>query len=121
MTTNVYEQYFEADLESNGVARRGALVMLIADSEAGRIRYEAALTFFPHRDQEDFAVSYDAYYSSVLFDAPGRRSRKREEKLLLSLQDEIDALAEKVGGAIRWEEPLGEAEGTHVVPGVLWT
>ena len=109
MTTNVYEQYFEADLESNGVARRGALVMLIADSEAGRIRYEAAVTFFPHRDQEDFAVSYDAYFSSVLFDAPGRRSRKREEKLLLGLRDEIDALAQGAGGIVHWDRPLGEA------------
>ena len=42
MTVNVYEQYFEADLMANGVLRRGALVMLIADSEAGHIRYEAA-------------------------------------------------------------------------------
>ena len=109
MTINVYEQYFGADLAASGVQRRGALVMLIADSEAGRIRYEAAVTFFPHRDEEDFAVSYDAYFSSVLFDGPGRRSRKREEKLLLGLRDEIDALAEKVGGAVRWEEPLGEA------------
>ena len=69
MTINVYEQYFGADLAASGVQRRGALVMLIADSEAGRIRYEAAVTFFPHRDEEDFAVSYDAYFSSVLFDA----------------------------------------------------
>ena len=109
MTVNVYEQYFGADLVANGVQRRGALVMLIADSEAGRIRYEAAVTFFPHRDEEDFAVSYDAYFSSVLFDAPGRRSRKREEKLLLALRDEIDALAEQAGGAVLWEEPLREA------------
>ena len=46
MTINVYEQYFGADLMANGVPRRGALVMLIADSEAGHIRYEAAVTFF---------------------------------------------------------------------------
>ncbi len=109
MTINVYEQFFQADLTANGVARRGALVMLIADSEAGRIRYEAAVTFFPHRDEEDFAVSYDAYYSSVLFDAPGRRSRKREEKLLSALRTEIDALAEGAGGAVFWEKPLREA------------
>ena len=109
MTTNVYEQYFEADLESNGVARRGALVMLIADSEAGRIRYEAAVTFFPHRDEEDYAVSYDAYYSRVLYDGPGRRSRKREEKLLAGLRDEIDALAQGAGGTVFWERPLREA------------
>jgi hypothetical protein len=66
MTVNVYEQYFEGDLMANGVLRRGALVMLIADSDAGNIRYEAAVTFFPHRDEEDYAVSYDAYFSRVL-------------------------------------------------------
>ena len=109
MTVNVYEQYFEGDLAANGVQRRGALVMLIADSEAGTIRYEAAVTFFPHRDEEDFAVSYDAFYSAVLFDGPGRRSKKREEKLLLGLRKEIDALAEQAGGAVLWEEPLREA------------
>ena len=109
MTVNVYEQYFGADLVANGVQRRGALVMLIADSEAGRIRYEAAVTFFPHRDEEDFAVSYDAYFSSVLFDAPGRRSRKREEKLLLALRKEIDALAQGACGIVHWDRPLGEA------------
>ena len=55
MTVNVYEQYFEGDLVANGVERRAVLVMLIADSEAGRIRYEAAAVFFPHRDETDFA------------------------------------------------------------------
>lgn len=109
MTVNVYEQYFEADLEANGVARRGALVMLIADSEAGTIRYEAAVTFFPHRDEEDFAVSYDAYDSAMLYEAPGRRSKKREEKLLLGLRAKIDALAARSGGVIHWDRPLGEA------------
>ena len=109
MTVNVYEQYFEAELTAGGVARRGALVMLIADSEAGRIRYEAAVTFFPHRDEEDFVVSYDAYYSSLLFDAPGRRSKKREEKLMAGLRDEIDALAAGSGGAVHWDRPLKEA------------
>ncbi len=109
MTVNVYEQYFEADLTANGVLRRGALVMLIADSEAGHIRYEAAVTFFPHEDEEDFAVSYDAYYSAVLFDVPGRRSKKREEKLLQGLPGEIDALAAAAGGEVRWDRPLRAA------------
>ena len=109
MTVNVYEQYFGADLVANGVERRGALVMLVADSEAGHIRYEAAVTFFPHRDEEDFAVSYDAYFSSVLFDGPGRRSKKREEKLLAGLRVEIDALAAQAGGAVHWDRPLREA------------
>ena len=109
MTVNVYEQYFEGDLVANGVERRAVLVMLIADSEAGRIRYEAAAAFFPHRDETDFAVSYDAWYSTVLFDAPGRRSRKREEKLLLDLRGAVDGLAREAGGIVRWDRPLREA------------
>ena len=109
MTINVYEQYFGADLMANGVPRRGALVMLIADSEAGHIRYEAAVTFFPHEEENDFAVSYDAYFSAVLFDGPGRRSKKREEKLLVGLPGEIDALAQAAGGEVHWDRPLREA------------
>ena len=109
MTINVYEQYLGADLMANGVLRRGALVMLIADSEAGHIRYEAAVTFFPHEEENDFAVSYDAYYSTVLFDGPGRRSKKREEKLLMGLPGEIDVLAQAAGGAVHWDRPLREA------------
>jgi hypothetical protein len=109
MTINVYEQYFGADLMANGVPRRGALVMLIADSQAGHIRYEAAVTFFPHGDENDFSVSYDAYYSTVLFDGPGRRSKKREEKLLAGLRAEIDALAAAANGTVYWDRPLREA------------
>lgn len=107
-TVNVYEQYFSAEAEFNGVPRHGALVMLVADSEAGNIRYEAAVTFFPHRDEEDYAVSYDAYFSKVLYEAKGRRSKKREEALLETLVAEIDQLAETIGGKVLWEQPLRE-------------
>ena len=106
---NVYEQYFEAELTANGVDRHAALVMLIADSEAGHIRYEAAATFFPHNDEEDYAVSYDAYYSRVLFDAKGRRSKKREKAFMEDLQQHIDELAEEAGGKVFWDRPLREA------------
>ena len=106
---NVYEQYFEADAEVNGVKRRAALVALISDSEAGHIRYEAAATFFPHRDEEDFAVSYDAYVSAVLYEDAGRRSRKREAALRAALPETVDRLADGIGGRILWDRPLREA------------
>ena len=106
MTINVYEQYFAAQAEYNGVPRHAALVMLIADSEAGQIRYEAAVTFFPHNDEEDYAVSYDAYFSKVLFDAKGRRSKKREQALMDEFRKHIDELAKEAGGEVYWDQPL---------------
>lgn len=106
MTVNVFERYYAAEADFSGVPRHGALVMLIATSEEGHIRYEAAVSFFPHRDEEDFAVSYDAYFSKVLFEAKGRRSKKREEALLESIQNEIDQLAETIGGKVQWKQPL---------------
>lgn len=109
-TINVYEQYFSAKAEYNSVPRHGALVMLIADSEAGQIRYEAAVTFFPHNDEEDYAVSYDAYFSKVLYDAQGRRSKKREETLMQELQQHIDELAQNADGIVYWDKPLREAK-----------
>ena len=109
MEINVYSQYFEAEGSFAGVERRGALVLLISDSEAGTISYRAAVSFFPHRDDEDFAVSFDAYFEKELYRAAGRRSRKREAALLESLRDEIDALASEHGAAVKWSSPLAEA------------
>ena len=109
MTVNVYEQYFAAEGTFSGVPRRGALVMLISDSDAGQIRYEAAVSFFPHADDEDFAVSYDAYFSRTLYEAKGRRSKKREAALLETLRGEVDALAAEAGAAVLWDEPLRDA------------
>ena len=108
-TVNVYEQYFAAEAEYEGVPRHGAKVMLVATSEEGHIRYEAAVTFFPHRDEEDYAVSYDAYLSKVLYESKGRRSKKREEALWETVPAEIDQLAETIGGKVLWDQPLREA------------
>ena len=108
-TINIFERYYSAKAEFNGVPRHGALVMLIATSEEGQISYEAAVTFFPHRDEEDYAVSYDAYFSKVLYEAKGRRSKKREEALMETFQNEIDQLADTTGGKVLWEKPLREA------------
>ena len=107
MTVNVYEQYFEAEATVNEVERRGALVMLISDSEQGHITYKAAVTFFPHRDEEDFAVSYDAYEEETLYEGKGRRSKKREGKLLEGFREVIDRLAERTEGAVYWDKPFG--------------
>ena len=109
MTVNVYERYYAAEAEFNGVPRHGALVMLVATSEEGNIRYEAAATFFPHNDEEDYAVSYDAYFSKVMYEAKGRRSKKREETLLLEFQQHINDLAQEAGGTVYWDKPLQEA------------
>ena len=109
MVVNVYEQYFEARLTYNEVERRAALVMLVADSEAGQIKYEAAASFFPHRDEEDYAVSYDAYFSKVLFEGKGRRSKKREAAFMEDFRAVIDELASEQGGEVFWDRPLREA------------
>ena len=108
MEINVYSQYFEAKGEFSGVERHGALVLLVSDSEAGKISYRAAVSFFPHNNPEDFAVSYDAFFEKVLYSAPGRRSKKREAGLLESLCGEVDALAAKHGASVDWSHPLGE-------------
>ena len=109
-TINVYEQYFEAIATVSGVKRRGAKVLLISDSNAGTIRYEAAVTFFPHVDDEDFAVSYDAYYTRELYSGKGRRSKKREKVFLEpeAFRKMIDDLAKEVDGQVCWDKPLGE-------------
>lgn len=109
MTVNVFEQYLEAEAVYNEVERHAALVLLISDSEQGHISYKAAVTFFPHRDEEDYAVSYDAYAEEVLFDGKGRRSKKREQKLLLKFNEVIDRLAEQFDGKVFWDKPLREA------------
>lgn len=108
-TLNVYEQYYAADLVANGVPRHAALVMLQCTSGAGQVRYEAAVTFFPHRDDEDFAVSYDAFFSKVLYEGKGRRSKNREENYLSIFCEIIDALVHEVGGEVYWDRPLRDA------------
>lgn len=109
MEINVYSQYFGAQASFAGVERRGALVLLVSDSEAGMISYKVAVSFFPHRDAEDFAVSYDAYFEKEVYRAAGRRSRKREAALLESMRSEIDSIAAEHGAAVDWARPLAEA------------
>lgn len=108
-TLNIYEQYFEADLCWNCVQRHAVKVMLICESGQGNVRYDAAASFFPHEDEEDFAVSCDAYFSKTLCECPGRRSKAREAALLGSLREEVDRIAAGNGAQVFWEKPLGEA------------
>ena len=109
MELNVYEQYFEAQGVFSEVERKGALVMLVSDSERGMITYKAAVTFFPHRDEEDYAVSYDAYFEKIIYEGKGRRSRKKEAAYLEQLPEIIDQLAEENGAEVFWDKPLREA------------
>ena len=106
---DVYQQYFAALCQHNGSERRGVSVTLTATSEDGNVRYEAAVSFFPHADEEDFAVSYDLRAARELYAARGRRSKKREAALLETLPAEADALAASLGGSIFWDRPLREA------------
>ena len=108
-TINVFQQYFAAECTFNGVGRHAAVVTLVATSEEGKIRYEVAVSFFPHVSDDDFAISYDAYFSKVLFEAPGRRSKKREQQFMETLQIEADSLADEANGKIFWDKPLIEA------------
>ena len=108
-TINVYQQYFQASCMVNGVERRAVAVWLISDSEAGNIRYEVAISFFPHVSDDDFALSYDAYHSRTLYEGKGRRSRKREAAFMEAIRQEADALAEAADASIDWEHPLIEA------------
>ena len=108
-TINVYQQYFAAEGTFNGVERRAASVMLIATSEEGRIKYEVAVNFFPHTAEDDFAVSYDAYFSEVVYEAAGRRSKKREKEILERIASIADHLAAENNGSVEWEHPLTTA------------
>lgn len=106
---DVYKQYLAADMVYNEVPRKGAVVTLTATSDSGMITYEVGISFFPHRDAEDFAISYDAYGIKVLYSARGRRSKKREAQFLAELREQAGALAAEMGGTIDWDNPLRPA------------
>ena len=105
-SADVYEQYFAGECVYADVPRRGVKIALTAESDAGEIRYLLTVSFFPHRDAEDFGISYDACRTETLYAAKGRRSRKREAQLMESLRARADALAAELNGTIGWESPL---------------
>ena len=108
MEINIYEQYFEAEAVFEGVLRKAALVSLQSNSQAGFITYKATVTFFPHRDEEDYAVSYDAYFEKVLYEGKGRRSKKKEEIFLKEFRDRIDEIVPE-DAKVFWDRPLRDA------------
>ena len=109
-TIDVYKQYFSAECVFNGVERRAAAVWLTAESDSGMIRYEVGVTFFPHKDTEDFAISYDACGLKELLNTKGRRSKKRDEQCLAQIQIVANELADSLNGTIHWDKPLREAQ-----------
>ncbi len=109
-TIDVYRQYFSAECTFNGIERRGAAVWLTAESDSGNIRYEVGVTFFPHRDSEDFAISYDTCVLKELLNTRGRRSKKRDELYLAQVRTVADEIADSLNGTIHWDNPLGEAQ-----------
>ena len=107
---DIYKQYFSAECTYNEVERRGAVVWLNAESEGGVIRYEVGVSFFPHRDDEDFAISYDACVTKELIRTEGRRTKKRDEEYLAQVQAAAGEIAQSLNGTIHWDKPLGEAQ-----------
>ena len=103
---DVYERYFEGYGEYNGRKRHTVSVRLTAESDNGNIRYTVSVNFFPHDEEDDFAVSYDAYFEEEIYSGKGRRSKKKESAFLDKLTSKADETAEKNGGRIYWDKPL---------------
>ena len=106
MSIDIYKQYFSASCTYNDVERHGVVVWLNAESEGGTIRYEVGVSFFPHVDEEDFAISYDACDLRELISTKGRRSKKRDEQCLAQVQAVANELARSFNGIIYWDKPL---------------
>lgn len=107
---DVYKQYFAANCMFNTVQRNGVVITLTATSDNGMITYEVGLSFFPHQDPEDFGISYDAYVSKEIYNAKGRRSKKKEAVFLEQLREHADVLAAEISGTIFWDKPLRDAQ-----------
>ena len=106
MNIDIYRQYFSASCTFNEVDRHGAVVWLNAESESGNIRYKVGVSFFPHIDEEDFAISYDTCALKELISTKGRRSKKRDEQCLALVQETANELACSFNGIIYWDKPL---------------
>ena len=109
MKSPAYSQFFEASAIVNGTKRRGALVFLQSDSEAGHIQYTANVTFIPYETKDDFRVAYDGLLTKILYEGKGRRSKKRESEFLKNLHKVIDELCKTTDSHIFWDKALNEA------------
>ena len=107
---DIYKQYFSAECTFAGVECHGAVVWLNAESDSGMIKYEVGVTFFPHADEEDYAVSYDACVLKELLYTKGRRTKKRDEQYLAQVQSAADEIAVSLNGTIHWDKPLRDAQ-----------
>ncbi len=103
---DIYKQYFSASCVYDEIERKGVVVTCTATSDCGMIGYEVAVNFFPHREEDDFSITYDAYLSKQIYYGKGRRSKKREMQLLSSIQEEANELASQLKGVIDWEKAL---------------
>ena len=110
MDIDVYKRYYAGKCVFNGVKRKACVVTLSSRSGGGEITYAAAVSFFPHKTADDFAISYDAYAEEILFSGKGRRSKKREAVYMESLREAVDRAADSIGGKVLWDEPLNEAQ-----------
>ncbi len=107
---SVYEQYFEAECEYAGEKQRAVVASLVATSDAGQIMYDVKLNFFPYRDETDFVIPFEPCVIKQIYNAKGRRSKKKEEKFLAEFQTHADELATGLGGRVFWDKPIRPAK-----------
>ncbi len=106
---DVVMSYYEAESVAKERPRHAAKVSLTCTTDAGTVDYVWAVSFFPHDAEDDFAVSYDAETSRSIYNAKGRRAKKREGEFLEQRESVCDELAAEFEGKIFWDKPLIEA------------
>ena len=106
---DVYKQYFRGNCIYNNVQRNGVIVTLTATSDQGMISYDVQISFFPHVDDFDYSISYDACLQKNIYSDKGRRSKKKEIVYLDKIRMHADELASSLNGIIYWDKPLIEA------------
>ena len=106
---DVYKQYFKGNCIYNDIQRNGVVITCTATSDQGYITYDVQISFFPHVDEEDYLISYDACIQKNIFYDKGRRSKKKEQVYLNEIKNHADELASNLNGIIYWDKPLREA------------